>query len=91
MAARPLAFTLIALFVLAPSLAVVLISALLLFGVHPHLVFLPGHLARSVLEAAGLHPHNRVGVIITFLCAWVVIVLAWLALRQIPSGRGRRA
>jgi len=78
---RPL--TLAALFVLAPALAVVFISALLLFGVDPHLVFLPGHAARSMLEAAGFHPHNRVGVIVTFLCVWGIVVLAWLALRRI--------
>jgi hypothetical protein len=42
-------FRLLAIFVLAPLLAAVLIATLLLFGVEPHLVFLPGHALKSWL------------------------------------------
>lgn len=73
---------LVAVLLLAPALAVVLITTLLLVGVNPHLVFLPGHLLRSALAAFGVHVHNRVGVLSTDVFWWGMILLVWLALRR---------
>lgn len=67
--------------VLAPVLAAVIISALLLFGVPPSLVFAPGHFVLSLLDSLGLRAHNRVGVIVTVLFWWAVIVGLRLGLR----------
>ena len=72
---------LVALLILAPTLAVVLITALLLFGADPHLVFLPGHIVKSGLAAVGFHAPNRIGVIVTFVFWWGIIALVWLAMR----------
>jgi len=58
---------LVALLLVAPTLAAVLIGALLLFGVDPHLVFLPGHVVKSGLETFGVHASNRVGVLSTLI------------------------
>ena len=73
---------LVALLLLAPLLAVVLIAALLLFGVEPHLVFLPGHALKSWLGNLGIHAPNAVGVIATTVVWWAIIVLVWLGLRR---------
>src|SRR6185503_4803578 len=51
----PRVLTAIALFVVAPIGAAVIISVLLLFGVTPHLVFLPGFAVRNAL---GFHTPN---------------------------------
>ena len=74
---------LVALLVVAPIGAAVIISTLLLFGVKPHLVFLPGFVVRSRLEAFGFHAPNAVGVLTTVFFWWVIIVLAWLGLRRL--------
>jgi predicted cobalt transporter CbtA len=76
---------LFALLVLAPVAAALIIAILLLLGVSPHLVFLPGHELRSVLESCGVHVHNRVGVLMTVLFWWAVLVVVALLL-----GRWRR-
>jgi hypothetical protein len=68
--------TLIALFVVAPIGAAVVISVLLLFGVTPHLVFLPGFAARSKLAALGFHAPNAVGVLVTLVVWWAIIVMS---------------
>ena len=73
---------LVALLLLAPLLAVVLIATLLLAGVEPHLVFLPGHAMKSWLEGLGMHVPNSVGVLTTVTVWWALIVLVWLALRR---------
>ena len=73
----------VALFVVAPIGAAVVISALLLFGVTPHLVFLPGFFVRARLEALGFHAPNAVGVLITVVFWWAIIVLIWLAARRV--------
>lgn len=78
---------LVGLLVLAPILASVLIAALLLFGVEPHLVFLPGHSVRSWLAGLGIHAPNRVGVLMTVVFWWAIIVAVWLALRRIVARR----
>jgi len=73
----------VALFVVAPIGAAVVISALLLFGVTPHLVFLPGFFVRAKMEALGFHAPNAVGVLTTVVFWWVIIVLVWLAARRV--------
>jgi len=75
--------TLVALFVVAPIGAAVLISVLLLFGVTPHLVFLPGFAIRSKLAALGIHAPNAVGVLVTLVAWWAIIVIVWLAVRRL--------
>lgn len=79
---------LVALLVVAPIGAVVIISALLLLGVDPHAVFLPGFFVKSRLDALGLHAPNRVAVLSTAFGWWVIIVSVWLAVRWLLR-RGR--
>lgn len=76
----PRVLTAIALFVVAPIGAAVIISVLLLFGVTPHLVFLPGFAVRNAL---GFHPPNAVGVLVTVVAWWAIIVAIWLAVRRL--------
>lgn len=73
----------LAVMVVAPIGAAVVISALLLFGVDPHLVFLPGFFVMSRLQALGFHAANPVGVVSTFVLWWAIIVSVWLALRRL--------
>jgi len=75
---RPL-YRAIFLLVLAPIGAAVLVGALLLFGVEPHAVFLPGHLVKSGLSAVGIHAPNAVGVLTTVFFWWIPIAAAGLA------------
>ena len=82
-------YRVIFLIVLAPIGAVVVVAALLLFGVNPHSVFLAGHIAKSGLEKLGFHAPNSVGVLITVLFWWMLIVisgLAWERRRQRTAG-----
>jgi len=77
--AHPLYFW-IFLLILAPLGAVVVISALLLFGVTPSVVFASGNVLKSILEACGLHVANRIAVAGTGAFFWAVIVaigLVW--------------
>ena len=74
---------LVALLVVAPIGAVVVVAALLLFGVKPHLVFFPGFAVKSRLEALGFHVPNAVGVLTTVFLWWAIIVLVWLGLRRL--------
>jgi len=85
---RP-AFTFVAVFVLAPTLAVVLIGALLLFGAEPRLVFLPGHFVKAGLESFGVHAPNRVGVLSTVVFWWAIVLSVWLGLRRLPRTRAQ--
>lgn len=65
-------------FVAAPIAAAVLITLLLLLGVRPHLVFLPGHIVKDAF-----HAPNAVGVLTTEVFWWGVIVIAgWLVGRR---------
>ena len=82
-ARSPAVLTVLALFVVAPIGAAVMISALLLFGITPHLVFLPGFFVRAKMEALGFHAPNAVGVLTTVVFWWVIIVLIWLAVRRV--------
>lgn len=81
-APRPL-LALVALLVVAPVGAAVVIAALLLFGVTPHFVFLPGFFVKARLEAFGLHVANAVAVMSTVVFWWAIIVAVWLALRRL--------
>ncbi|HXA16614.1 MAG TPA: hypothetical protein VN380_06465 [Thermoanaerobaculia bacterium] len=83
MVASPTVMRVVALFVVAPIGAAVVISALLLFGVTPHLVFLPGFFVRARLDALGFHAPNAVGVLTTVVFWWAIIVLVWLAARKL--------
>jgi hypothetical protein len=74
---------LVALLVVAPVGAAVVIAALLLFGVTPHWVFLPGFFVKARLEALGLHVPNPVAVLTTVAVWWAIIVSVWLALRRL--------
>ena len=71
-------FLLIFLLVLAPIGAVVVISALLLFGVRPALVFAPGHAVIAAAKMMGFRAPKPVGVITTGLAWWAAIaVVGW--------------
>ena len=70
------AFLAVFLLVLAPIGAVVVISALLLFGVKPRLVFAPGNAVKSLIEMGGFHAPNAVGVVSTVICFWAIIAAA---------------
>ncbi|HSP16680.1 MAG TPA: hypothetical protein VLV78_18180 [Thermoanaerobaculia bacterium] len=80
------AFFVIFLAILAPLGAVVVVSALLLFGVQPHLVFAPGWAVKSLLEVCGVRAPNAVGVACTVGLWWLLIVAIGLAWER----RGRR-
>jgi len=75
--------TLVALLVIAPIGAPVVVSVLLLFGATPHLVFLPGFAVRAKLAALGLHAPNAIGVLVTLVAWWAIIVILWLAVRRL--------
>jgi hypothetical protein len=68
--------------VVAPIGAVVVISALLLFGVKPPTVFAPGRAVQALLAMCGLHPANRVAVASTAIAWWAVIVAVGLAITR---------
>jgi hypothetical protein len=80
--------TLVALFVVAPIGAAVVISVLLLFGATPHIVFLPGFVVKTKLAALGFHTPNAAGVLVTLIAWWVMFVIVWLMIRRLW---GRRA
>lgn len=85
---RPV-YRVIFLFVLAPVGAVVLIAALLLFGVHPPAVFFVGFAVRGALARIGIHAPNAVGVLSTVCFWWAVIAalgLAWERSRRSVDG-----
>jgi hypothetical protein len=74
--------TALALLVVAPIGAAVVSSVLLLLGVTPHLVFLPGLAVRAKLAAIGVHAPNAVGVLVTLVVWWAIIVIVWLVVRR---------
>jgi len=75
--------TAIALLVVAPIGAAVVISVLLLFGATPHTVFLPGFVVRSKLATLGIHAPNAVGVLVTLVTWWAVLVIVWVVVRRL--------
>jgi hypothetical protein len=79
--------TAVALLVVAPIGAAVIISALLLFGVTPHTVFLPGFFVRAKLAALGIHAPNAIGVLTTLIVWWAILVIVWLAVRKLWTRR----
>jgi len=81
--------TAVALFVVAPIGVAVVISALLLFGVTPHLVFLPGFAVRAKLDSLGFHAPNAAGVVVTLVVWWAILVILWLAVRKLWTRRPR--
>jgi len=81
------AFFLLFVLVVAPIGAAVVIAVLLLFGVPPHTVFAPGHAAKALLEARGVHAPNAVGVLTTVGLWW----LGFLVLGVLWERRQRRA
>lgn len=64
----------IAFVALTGVLAVVIIATLLLLGVAPRVVFMPGFAIKSWCEHLGMHVPNRVGVISTVLLLWAAII-----------------
>ncbi len=74
---------LIAAFVVAPIGAAVMISALLLFGVGPRIVFFPGFLVLAGLGSLGFTVGNAVGVVSTVVFWWAIIVAAWFPVRRL--------
>jgi hypothetical protein len=87
MAGRSRLLSAIALLIVAPIGAAVVISALLLFGVPAHTVFLAGFFVKAKLEAFGFHAPNAVGVLTTVALWWAIIVLVWLGVRKLLRGR----
>jgi hypothetical protein len=75
--------TAIALLVVAPIGAAVIISVLLLFGATPHLVFLPGFVFRAKLATLGFHTPNAVGVLVTLIAWWAMFVIVWMVVRRV--------
>ncbi|MEO8382182.1 MAG: hypothetical protein ABI779_21150 [Acidobacteriota bacterium] len=73
------AFFVVFVVVVAPLGAVVVVTALLLFGVQPRLVFAPGWALMSLLEACGVHAPHAVGVASTVGLCWLIIVAAGVA------------
>ena len=68
------------LFVLAPVGAAVVVTALLLFGVAPQMVFAPGRAVKSLLELWGFRVANPVAVASTVGFWWALFAalgLAW--------------
>jgi hypothetical protein len=79
------AYLAIFLFVLAPIGAIVLITALLLFGVEPRLVFAPGRALRAGLEAGGWRVANRVVVAGSGVFWWALLAVAGLLWERLRS------
>jgi hypothetical protein len=77
------------LLVVAPLGAVVVISALLLFGVSPHFVFAPGRMLTALLEMCGLHVAVRVAVAGTAVFYWMLIVALGLGWSWVSGRRYR--
>jgi len=82
-AGSPVVLRIVALLIVAPIAAAVIISALLLFGAEPHLVFLPGLFVKARLEAFGFHVPKQVGVLVTEFFWWLIVVSLWLGLRRL--------
>ncbi|MEA2336084.1 MAG: hypothetical protein QOE82_91 [Thermoanaerobaculia bacterium] len=77
------ALTAVALLIVAPIGAAVIITVLLLFGATPHLVFLPGFAVRAKLDALGIPTPNAVGVLVTLVAWWAILVIVWLIVRRV--------
>jgi hypothetical protein len=80
MAIRGAHVRLVAFLFLTGVLAVVIVATLLLLGVEPRLVFLPGFTIKSWFERLGFHVPNAVGVVSTVLLWWIVILAVRFAI-----------
>ena len=78
------AFFVIFVFVMAPVGAAVVVGALLLFGVQPHLVFAAGHAVKALLKGCGVNAPNSVGVVSTVALWWLVLVTVGVAWEHRP-------
>ncbi|MBV8547733.1 MAG: hypothetical protein JO093_21100 [Acidobacteria bacterium] len=87
MASGSRTLTAVALLIVAPIGAAVVISVLLLFGATPHVVFLPGFVVRTKLAALGFHAPNAAGVLVTLITWWAIIVIVWLAVHRLRRVR----
>ncbi len=70
----------------APIGAVVVVSALLLFGVHPRVVFAPGWTVMSFLQSFGVRAPNAVGIACTVGLWWLLFVAGGVAWERLRSG-----
>ena len=80
-------FLAIFVFVLAPIASVVLITAMLLFGVDPPTVFAPGFAVKSLAVRAGFAVANRVAVASTAAFWWLIVVVAGVLWDRRPRRR----
>jgi hypothetical protein len=80
------AFLVIFVVLVAPIGAVVVVSALLLFGVHPRVVFAPGWAVMSFLQSFGVRAPNAVGVAGTVGLWWLLFVAGGVAWERLRSG-----
>jgi len=78
----------IAFVLLTGVLSVVIITVLLLFGVAPRAVVMPGFLIKSWGEGLGMHLPNRVGVVSTVVLLWAAIIAIRFAIARIARGKG---
>ena len=77
-------------FVVAPIGAAVIMTALLVVGVPPPLLFAPGFAMLSLLRAMGIHAPNAVGVVTATAVWWLAIVAAGAMWdRRRGAGRAR--
>jgi hypothetical protein len=76
------------LFVVAPLGAAVVVAVLLLFGVPPRVVFAPGWGLKSLVQSAGVHAPNAVGVLATVGLWWFLFAalgLMWERRRRVGN------
>jgi hypothetical protein len=71
------------LFGVAPIGAVVVISALMLFGVSPQTVFTPGRVLVSTFAHAGIKVPRPLGVLATVAFFWAIIVALVFAVERL--------
>ena len=83
------AFLILFVAIVAPLGAVVVVAALLLFGMHPRSVFAPGWAVKSFLESHGIHAPNAVGVATTVGLWWLLFVTAGLLWDRRRARRAR--
>jgi hypothetical protein len=73
------------LMVLAPLAAVIVVSALLLFGVHPQTVFAPGRFVKSFFDARGFHVPRGVAVAGTVFLWWALFAALGFAWERVHA------
>jgi hypothetical protein len=78
-------YDLLFLLVVAPIGAMVLIVALMAFGVPPRLVFAPGFAVIALLHRAGLPAPRPLGVLATGAAWWLLVVIAGFASTRLAA------